>query len=446
MGKRGELMTEGNIPHKLIQFAVPMFLTSFFQQLYSTVDALIVGQLVGPGGLAAVGATMQVIIFTVSVGIGLMMGMGVAIGEYCGAEDFRMVRAVEVIAYASVLVIYLLKVIVAVFFAEDILTLMNTPPEVMHEALGYLRIIFLGGLGTYAYSMVLYILRACGESVKPLYFIIFSSLCNVALDFVFVAGFNMGVAGAAVGTVIAETLAMCLCFWYVRRSVPELWITRDDFRTVTRRLTAYTLELSVPVSLQIGLVTFCSIFVQAVINQYGVNTVAGYTAAQKIEQLVMMFLNALTGALNVFVAQNRGAMRFDRIRNGVKFCLKAGALTMVAGTVIVLLSGRTLLGYFVDSGSMQAVIEQGFEYMKITAEFYIILGLWQILAAYLRGMADTVFPLIIGAVQIAANLGGIFLLEPMCGIRGIWYSVVVSWSLCATIVLVRVRKRWPVAA
>ncbi|MBQ6622372.1 MAG: MATE family efflux transporter [Mogibacterium sp.] len=435
-------MTEGSILHKLIQFAVPMFLTSFFQQLYSTVDALIVGRLVGAAGLAAIGATMQVIIFTVSIGIGLMMGMGVVIGEHCGAGNFRMVRAVEVIAYASVLAIYLMKVIVAVFFAEDILTLMNTPPAVMREALAYLRIIFIGGLGTYCYSMVLYILRACGESVKPLYFIIFSSLTNVALDFVFVGGLGLGVAGAAIATVIAETLAMFLCFVYIKKAVPELWITREDFRSVTRGLTAYTMRLSIPASLQISLVTFCTIFVQAVINKYGVDTVAGYTAAQKIEQIVMMVLSALAGALGVFVAQNRGAERYDRIREGVKTSLTLGSLLMLAGTALMLLCGRTLLSYFVDSGSVQAVVAQGWIYIRITMWFYVGLCVWQMLASYLRGMADAVFPLIIGAVQIAANLGGIFLLEPYYGIRGIWYSVVISWLACMVIVLLRSRRYW----
>ena len=314
-------MTEGNILQKLIQFAVPLFLTSFFQQLYSTADAVIVGRLVGAGGLAAIGATIQVILFTVSIGIGLMMGIGVVIGEYCGAEDYRMVRATEVIAYLSVLVIYLMKVIVAVFFADDILILMNTPAAVMEDALAYLRIIFLGGLGTYLYSMVLYILRACGESVKPLYFIIFSSLTNIVLDFAFVGGLGMGVAGAAAATVIAETLSVVLCFRYIRRSAPELWITREDCRNVTRQFTAYTLKLSIPTSIQVSLVMFCSIFVQAVINRYGVNTVAGYTAAQKIEQLVMMLLNALSGSLGIFAAQNREAINQVVMRgNAVPTC------------------------------------------------------------------------------------------------------------------------------
>lgn len=434
-------MTQGNILHKLMRFAVPMFLTSFFQQLYSTVDALIVGRLVGAHGLAAIGATAQVILFTVSLGLGFMMGIGVVIGECCGAGDYRKVRSVEVIAYLSVFFIYLLKVIVAVFFAEDILTFMNAPEEVMGEALVYLRIVFVGGLSTYGYSMVLYILRSCGESVRPLLFIILSSVANIVLDLLFVGRLGWGVAGAAVATVLAETLAMICCFVYIRRTVPELWITREDLKGVTRQLTGYAMKLSVPASIQISLVTFCNIFVQAVINRYGVEAVAGYTAAQKIEQFLMMLLNALAAALNVFVAQNRGAGRYDRIRQGVLRSLMIGVLLMFAGIGMMSAGGRLLLSYFVDPESAATVTEQGWIYVRTTMWFYPLLGLWQILAAYLRGMADAIFPLIIGAVQIAANLGGIFLLESAYGIRGIWYSVAISWLCCAAIVLARTVRR-----
>lgn len=433
-------MTEGNILRKITAFAVPMFLCSVFQQLYSTVDAAIVGRYAGTEGLAAIGVTSQIIMLSVSIGLGLMMGISIAVSEYCGAGSFEKVRQVVVIALVVVLITYLLKMITGVFLAEPILKATNTPPEVLKGAVLYLKIVFGGGLFTYAYSMCIYILRAVGDGSRPLLFLAFSCVCNIGLDLLFVKGFSMGVAGAAVGTVIAESVAALMCLIYIKKKMPMLWIGWKDCKNVKKEMTAYVLKLSVPTCLQISAVSFCTILVQSVINKYGTIVVAGYAAAQKLEQLVMMCINALTGALNTFTAQNRGAGNFDRIAQGSRMVngIMVG-LTLVA-SLLIFLAGKLLLSLFVSDANGAEVVSEGYFYLQLTCAFYIILGLEQAYMAVLRGMADVLMPLVIGGIQIGANIAAILVLEPIIGKSGIWCSVVISWTFCLIAAKIRIRK------
>ena len=439
--KKGlSLMTEGVIWKKLIGFAVPVFCCSVFQQLYSTVDAVIVGRFVGTEGLAAIGVTGQIIMLAVSIGLGLMMGISTAVSEYCGEGRFDKVRQVIVISIFVVIATWILKLITGLFLAEPILRAVNTPPEVLASAVLYLKIVFVGGHFTYAYSMSIFIMRACGDGSRPLFFLAFSCICNIVLDLLFVKGLSMGVAGAAIGTVIAESLAVLMCLVYMKKKMPMLWVSREDFRNTKKSRVAYVLKLSVPTSLQVSIVSLVAIFVQAVINEYGAVVVAGYAAAQKIEQIVIMFVNALSGALNTFTAQNRGAARFDRIKEGRHITVLISVGFMAVMTVFVFFAGKPLLGIFVDDANSAAVVEEGYLYLKITCGFYIILGLWQAYMAVLRGMADVLMPLVIGGIQILANLSAIWVLEPLFGKGGIWLAVGVSWSLCFLAALVRMRK------
>lgn len=434
------LMTEGNILKKLIGFAVPVFFCSAFQQLYSTVDAIIVGRFVGTEGLAAIGVTGQIIILAVSIGLGLMMGISTAVSEYCGEGCWDKVRQVVVISIFVVIATWILKLITGLFLAEPILRAVNTPPEVLDSAVLYLKIVFVGGLFTYAYSMCIFIMRACGDGNRPLLFLAFSCVSNIFFDLIFVNGLNMGVAGAATGTVIAESLATLMCLAYIKRKMSMLWVGAADFKSLTKDRVIYVLKLSVPTSLQISTVSLVAILVQAIINRYGAVVVAGYAAAQKLEQIVMMFISALSGALNTFTAQNRGAKNFERIKEGKDVTVKISTVFMIAMTLLIFLTGRLLLGVFVDDGNSAAVVEEGYLYLKITCGFYILLNFWQVYMAVLRGMADVLMPLVIGGIQIAANLSAIWILEPLLGKGGIWISVGISWTLCFLAALIRMRK------
>lgn len=438
--KKLSLMTEGNILQKLLSFAVPVFFCSVFQQLYSTIDAVIVGRFVGTEGLAAIGVTGQIIMLAVSIGLGLMMGISTAVSEYCGAGRWDKVRQVVVISIFVVIATWILKLITGLFLAEPILRAVNTPPEVLASAVLYLKIVFVGGLFTYAYSMCIFIMRACGDGSRPMLFLAFSCICNIFLDLLFVKGLAMGVAGAAIGTVIAESLAVLMCLIYMKKKMPMLWVSREDFQNTKQSRVAYVLKLSVPTSLQVSIVSLVAIFVQSVINEYGAVVVAGYAAAQKIEQIVIMFVNALSSALNTFTAQNRGAGRFDRIREGRRMTILISVGFMAVMTAFVFFTGKMLLGIFVDDANSAVVVEEGYLYLKITCGFYILLSLWQVLMAVLRGMADVLMPLVIGGIQIFANLSAIWVLEPLLGKSGIWLSVGVSWTLCFLAALIRTRK------
>jgi len=433
------LMTEGSITRKLLEFAVPMFFCTIFQQLYSVADAIIVGRFAGTTGLAAIGVTSQIILLTVSVGIGFMLGISTVISESIGSGSMDRLRQTEAIAVYIVFITYGIKLVIGLFLARPILELTNTPADVMDGAVTYLRILFCGGLFTYAYSMCVYIMRACGESLKPLLLLAFSSIMNVGLDLLFVCVFDMGVAGAAIGTVIAESAAAGLCLWYMHAKMPQLRISMQDFKALKKPLVAYTMKLSVPSSLQIGAVMFCSILVQAVINKYGTDVVAGYTAAVKIEQLVMAAVSALGGALSTFAAQNRGAGNFDRISLGLRTSVRDSALLTVSLSALIFFFGGQLVSLFAEAGST-AVVGAGYEYLKITCWFYIASALSSLFSSVLRGMADAAAPLIIGTVQIAVNLAAIFILAPILGCEGVWISVAAGWVLCALTGGIRLKR------
>ena len=439
MEKQLNLMTEGNILKKLLGFAIPMFCCSVFQQLYSTVDAAVVGRFSGAEGLAAIGVTSQIIMMSVSVGLGLMMGISTVVSEYCGRGDWGKVRQAVVISIFVVLVTYLMKVVVGVFLAEPILRAINTPEDVLDSAVLYLKIVFGGGLFTYAYSMCIYILRACGDGSRPMLFLAFSCLCNIGLDLFFVCGLDMGVSGAAIATVISEALAVILCLVYIKRHMPMLWVGMDDFRRTTKEMTFYVLKLSLPTCLQISAVTFCTILVQAVINRYGTMVVAGYAAAVKIENMVALLVTSFTGALNTFTAQNRGSRNYARIAEGSRLAKRFVVGFSIPASLCIFLFGKVLLSLFADDSSV-GIIDEGYMYLQITCGFYLLFGLEQTYMAVLRGMADVLMPLVIGGIQVGSNFAAILLLEPLMGKTGIWWSVVIAWTLSLLAASIRLRK------
>ena len=439
MAQKLNLMTDGSVMKKLMTFSIPLFFCSVFQQLYSTVDAAIVGRYCGAEGLAAIGVTSQIIVLSVSIGIGLMLGIGVVVSEHCGRGEWGKVRQAVVIAIFVVLLSYLMKLIVGVFLAEPILRVINTPEDVLQNAVLYLKIIFGGGLFTYAYSMCIEVLRACGDGKRPLIFLAFSCVCNILLDLFFVCVLEMGVAGAAVATVISEGVALLLCLAYVKKQMPMLWVGKQDFQQTTKAMTAYVLKLSLPTCLQVSAVTFCTILVQSVINQYGTMVVAGYAAAVKIENFVALFITSLTGALNTFTAQNRGAGDYARIAEGCRLSKRVVTLFSMPASFCIYFFGRYLLSLFAD-GDSAGMIEEGYLYLQITCIFYLIFGLEQVYTSILRGMADVVMPLVIGGIQVGANFAVILLLEPLMGKTGIWWSVVIAWVLCFAVAKLRMRK------
>lgn len=432
-------MTDGKILSSLLNFAIPMFISTLVQQLFVAVDSIIVGRYVGASGLAAIGVTSQIIVFTVSLGVGLLMGVSVVVSEYYGKGDFEMVRKAEVVAIYIILAAYSIKLVVALWLTEPILALTNTPDDVMDQAAGYLKITFYFGIFSYGYSMCIYILRACGDSLRPLFLLLFSAGLNVALDLIFVKCLHLGVEGAAAASMIAEGTALFLCLGYIALKKKELVIRREDFKEIGG-ITRYTLKLSLPSCAQVSAITLCTIFVQAVINKYGTYVVAGYAAAQKIEQIMILIATSLAGAMSTFVAQNRGAGKMDRISEGRRIVVRTTLYLSLVMSLFMVLFGKWFLGWFAEDGSKQ-IIQEGMAYLYITCGFYIFEGLAQVYSNILRGMADAFAPLLIGAMQVTANLAAIFLLEPLLGLQGIWISVVLSWLLCYLVSAVRIKRK-----
>lgn len=435
-------LIHGNTIRALLEIAVPVFLTQLVQQLFVTIDSVIVGRYVGATGLAAIGVTYQIILFTVSLGIGFLMGISVMTGEYAGACDEKGIRKTIAVSVIFVLMTYAVKLIIAIFFTDKILMLTNTPYDVLREGSRYLSIMFIFGLFTYGYSMCTYVLRALGDAVRPMYFLLGSSIMNIVLDVLFVGRLGLGVSGAAYATVISESCAMLGCVIYIRKMRPYLIIGLSDFKEIGTTL-RYALKLSVPSSLQMCAVTMSSILVQAAVNSYGTDIVAGLTAAQKVEQLFTLLVTATGTALMTFVTQNRGAGASDRVRSGLKLTLIINIVMAAVVTGLIVLTGPDMLSVFISNSEDKrlAVISAGMQYFRYTAGFYVIMGISQTLSNYLRGMADAAAPLWIGAVQVAVNISAILILEPVFGICGIWASVPLGWAISSIAAVIRVGFR-----
>ena len=297
--QRAADMTEGPIWRHLIQFALPMLVGLLFQQLYNTVDTIIVGQFVGREALAAVGSTSPIINTLVGFAVGLASGCTVVISQCYGAHDYRTLgRAVHTTVSLTLIVSLVLSVL-GVLIVTPLLNMMSTPEDVFGEAYIYLIIYFSGMLGLLVYNMGSGILRAVGDSTRPLYFLVFSAVVNTVLDLLFVVVFDMGVAGVAWATVIAQGVSVLLCIIHIRGKNRYFHFEKGEF-VFSKQLFRYVMRMGIPSAVQNGVTNMGFIFVQGLVNSFSTMNIAAYTAAMKLESLAMVPFGGISQAFAVF--------------------------------------------------------------------------------------------------------------------------------------------------
>ena len=329
IGKKDTDMTVGGIPRLLVTFALPLMIGNVFQQLYNTVDSIIVGNFVSKQALAAVGCTGPIINTLIGVFAGLAAGAGVVISQYYGAKDReRLSRSVQTTIVLTAIMCVILTGI-GVAMTPLMLRLMDTPEDVMGAASEYLRIYFWGISGMLLYNIGAGILRAVGDSTHPLYFLIFSATTNTVLDYLFVKVFSFGIAGAAIATIVSQALSAVLV-------MRMLILSKEDYRVDLRalRLDGTTLkricEIGIPSSLQMGVTAVSNVFVQSYINRFESSCMAGWAAYNKLDAFAMLPLMGFSMAVTTFVGQNYGAGKLDRARKGPLHALWIGTLIMIA--------------------------------------------------------------------------------------------------------------------
>ena len=384
-------MTKGSIIKAIIYFSIPLLIGNVFQQLYNTVDSIVVGNYVGKEALAAVGSTTMIINMLVGFFMGLSSGASVIISQYYGANDHEKLHDSVHTSIMMTLVLGVVLTFVGIGLTPMMLRFMKTPVDVMPNSTLYLKIYFIGILGLMVYNMGSAILRAIGDSKKPLYFLIFSSIVNTVLDLLFVIVFKMGVAGVAWATLIAQALSAILVIYVLVKSDEAYRIILKDIK-IHKEMLMRMIKIGLPAGIQQSITAFSNAFVQGYINVFGSSAMAGWSSYAKIDQFVILPVQSLSLASTTFVGQNIGAKNIERAKKGVKISLLVSIVTTIVLSIVLNIFGNQVLGIFSKDTD---VIMYGNTFLKIFSPFYFAICFNQIYAGALRGAGDSNAPTII---------------------------------------------------
>lgn len=428
-------MTTGNVVGHIVRFAIPMLIGNLFQQVYSLVDSIVVGQFVGAEALASIGSTASVIFMFFALCNGIGNGGGIITSQFFGTKDDTNVRK-TMINTAYIMVVMSLSVgTIAFLLSSPLLTLLNTPQNILSDALSYMRLQCLGLIFVALYNYSSAMLRALGDSKTPLYFLIFSCIINTILDLLFVCVFHLGVFGAALATVISQFLSGASCLIFAFKTNEYFKFSKDDMKPDVL-LIKRTVRLGVPLSLQFSLIAISCMALQRVVNGYGAVAVAAFTATSRVEQVIHQPYQTLGASLSTFSGQNYGAKNNERVVEG----LKKGMIMMVIFSLLMLpviqFGGRFIVRLFVNDVD---VIEMGSHALSITSYFYVALGTIYVVRSVLTGVGDAVFALQNGLVEVVCRLIFPMLLTmiPLLGVWGIWWSVGVTWIVSGLTAVIR---------
>ncbi len=427
-------MTSGNPCSLILQFTMPILLSQVFQQLYNTADAFIVGKYLGTNALAAVTSSGNLIFLLVSFFMGLAMGGGVVISRYFGARDERQVSRSVHTMIAFGLVSGVLLTIVGVLFTPAFLIWMRTDPEVMPEAVEYFRYYFLGAIAMVMYNVCRSIMNALGDSKRPLYYLIFSSLVNIILDLLFIGGFHQGVWAAAAATVISQAASVALCMIYLLRKGNIYTVEIRSIR-FHKAILSEILRYGLPSGVQNSVIAFANVIVQSQINSFGKLAMAGYGVHAKIEGFVFLPVTSFNMATTTFISQNLGARRYDRAKKGARFSILAAVLMAEAIGVLYYIFATQLIGIF---DSTPGVIEYGATQARIVALFYFLLAFSHSIAAVCRGAGKAFVPMIIMlSIWCMLRIGYIIAVMRLIGeIRYVFWAYPLTWSISSVIYLI----------
>jgi putative MATE family efflux protein len=426
-------LTQGKEASVIFKFAMPMLIGNVFQQLYNMVDSIVVGQYLGREALAAVGASFPIIFSISAMVIGLTIGGSVVVSQYFGAKQYDKVRRASDTINITLFVAGLVVAFAGWFFAEAIFHLIQLPEAIIPEATEYFSTLMLtSAIPMFCYNGVASVLRGMGNSKTPLYFLILSTVLNAGLDYLFVAEWGWGIKGAAWATAIATLLSWWATLLYLdyTHSLVRLSLSGLQFdKTVFRE----SLRIGLPSGIQQTFVGLGGLALMMIVNQFGVNTIAAYTAAGRVDMFVAMPAMNFAAALSGFVGQNIGAGRYDRIRKGLRSTLIMTNVTCVITTIIMLLFGKPIMYLFVDASMSDSleVIRIGYEYLVIICSFYFLFCTMFTLNGVMRGAGATLIPMFItlfGLWVVRVPVAWL-LSQTGLGATGIWWSIVVGWAV-----------------
>ncbi len=425
--------TEGKEARLILRFSVPLIIGNIFQNLYSIIDSIIVGNYLGKEALGAVGASFPFIFVLISMVIGIGSGASTVVSQYFGARQPEKVRRTIDTLFIIFLVASLLITATGIALSKPVFRLLQLPEEMMPEALTYLNIYLSGMFFFFGFTGISSILRGMGDSRTPLYFMIMSATLNVVLDLLFVLVFKWGIEGVAFGTVLAEATAFFLAAWYLNRKHPliNLSVRRYVF---DRNIFKSCVRIGLPTGFQQSFVAIGMMAIMGVVNTFGTNAVAAYTAAIRIDSFAKMPAMTFSSALSSFVGQNLGACREDRAKKGLRMTLLFSLCYSFFVSLLIILFGQYLIQLFTSDPDVIAI---GQDYLLIVSSFYLMLSVMFAFTGFLRGSGATFIPMITTLISLYLfRIPIAWFLSDHIGVNGIWWSEPIGWFAGMVILIV----------
>lgn len=419
-------LTTGSPGKGLLLFALPLILGNLFQQFYNMVDTIIVGKYVGQDALAAVGASYALTTVFVMIAIGGGTGASVIISQFLGAKENNKMKTAISTAMITFLVTSIVLGIFGIAANRQILSALHTPDNIMPEATLYLKIYFIGLPFLFMYNILASVFNALGDSKTSLYFLIFSSLLNIVLDLYAVRVLNMGVAGVAIATVIAQGIAAILSFLVLMKKLKTYEGKGNYF---DKEILKKMIIVAIPSIIQQSIVSVGMLLVQSVVNGFGSAVLAGYTAGMRLESICIVPMISMGNAVSTFTAQNMGAEQTDRVRKGYRISYAIIAVFAVIICAVLLLFKHPLINLFMEEGATGEAFDTGVSYLSFIAYFFVFIGLKAATDGVLRGAGDVFVFTIANLVNLAFRVSFAFLMAPVIGVQAVWFAVPIGWII-----------------
>lgn len=418
-------LTQGSELKTILYFSLPILVGNLFQQLYNVADSVIVGNFLGKESLAAVGFSYQINFLLISLSSGISLGASVLISRYFGAKNMQQIKKVIDTGFLFSIVLSILIAVAGVCSSYQILVLFRVPENLLTIANSYLKIIFIGVIPTFAYNSLTNIFRGVGDSKTPTYILIAATLINIVLDIFFITTLKWGVAGAAIATVMAQTFSFLTCMFYMHWRYPELFIRFWNLQLDCHELKK-SLIIGTPAMLQQVFVSVGFMSIQFLINGFGTDCMAAYTAASKVDSFAEMPALNLGHAMTNFTAQNYGAKKIDRVIKGGKSALVMGVGISVLISVVICLFPSVFISLFNRDPN---VVQIGNGYLRTVSVFYLVFAAMQILNGLLLGYGKSFVPMIasVGSLCLLQVPTAIILSGTELAYRGIWIAAPVGW-------------------
>lgn len=460
-------MTEGNVAKSITYFSIPLVLSSVFQQLYNLVDSIIVGNYVGEDALAAVGASYSITMVFMSIAMGSGIGCSVVISQYYGA---KLIKKMKTSIYTSITAIFILSVFLAfvgLFMSDFLLEIMKTPDNIFEDALSYLKIYFLGLSFMFLYNIITSIFNALGKSKIPLYFLVFSSFFNILLDLLFVVKLNQGVVGVAISTLIAQAisafLSLVYLFYNLRKFKEDelnientnVSLSNDENKKLQNKkqiknIKVFDLDIlknmskiALPSTFQQSFVYISIFLVQIVVNTFGSSIIAGYTIASKIDSITMIPLASFGNAVGTFTAQNIGAKKLERVKEGLKSSLIIITLMSLVIFLVLFIFGQNIVELFLNNNQSTGAISFAVKYLHIVSAFYIVKGFMNAYCGVLKGAGDIGVFVLATMLNFSMRMAIVYMFSKVVGASVIYYGVPIGWFIGLFIGYVRYKSgRW----